>query len=124
MKLFVYGTLMRNHALHSNLGKAKFVSEEVLEGFEMHDLGAYPCILNTGNSEDKVYGEVYNIQAPQLRALDCVEGVPYLFKRIKVDINGEDVYAYEYSSRLGKPNNRIPSGKWEGVKYEDALHVF
>lgn len=74
--VFVYGTLKRggeNHALLANqrfLGTARTTS-----GYRLYGLDGYPGLLEDPQGPGEVSGEVWEVDASALRALDELEGV-------------------------------------------------
>ena len=61
--LFVYGTLRADvgHPLHALISKnAKNLGPAVFQG-RLFDFGAYPGVIDSSDSRDAVYGEVYHI---------------------------------------------------------------
>ncbi len=88
MKLFVYGTLLRGLELHSLLADCPYLGPAVTAGC-LYDLGEYPGLI-AGN--DRVSGEIYEVDAATLRRLDAVEGVvegdpaQSLYQRVAVSV--------------------------------------
>ena len=78
-KVFVYGTLMRGQANHDS-----FLEEDWYDGtgtacgFDMYDIGCYPGIIK-GNGD--VAGELYEVPAESIKALDELEGEGSLYLR-------------------------------------------
>ena len=80
MRLFVYGTLLRGERNHRHLAHARLVDAHVTQPrFTLLDLGAYPGLVASG--APAVHGEIYEVDAATLRALDRFEGHPNLFRR-------------------------------------------
>jgi gamma-glutamylcyclotransferase (GGCT)/AIG2-like uncharacterized protein YtfP len=76
-RLFVYGTLRRDMALHAHLTHlgAAFEAEGRVRG-ELFDLGRYPGARPAKGEENWVTGELFRLRQPEhdLRRLDEVEG--------------------------------------------------
>ncbi|MFM2441196.1 MAG: hypothetical protein RLZZ349_923 [Pseudomonadota bacterium] len=102
MKVFVYGTLL------NGMSRSKSLNNSVFEGLGMikanlYDLGSYPGIIE---SNESVYGEVYEIDSDTLFTLDQIEGFDSnypqhsLYIRKKVDVtllnDGSSLKAYTY----------------------------
>ena len=82
IRLFVYGTLKRGGALHRHMEDfGKFIGNNSLKGFKMVNIGWFPAIYETGNEEDVVHGETYEIDEDNLKVFDAVEGYPSLYNR-------------------------------------------
>ena len=112
-KLFVYGTLKRQHSRNSILSAASFIQEiQTLPLYTMINLGAFPGILDTGGSV--IYGEVYEVDNSVLEMCDLIEGHPNFYKRklVKLEI---DVRAEAYFLPKSRYNTYpvIESGLWK-----------
>lgn len=109
MKVFVYGTLKKGHGLHGYISRTEFISNDSVDGFEMYDLGAFPCIVQ---GEGTVHGEVYEIDGNTLHMLDRVEGYPSLYNRMQITTNnGHECHVY-YMEDKQNINNKIETGIW------------
>ena len=95
VKLFVYGTLKRNFALHSWMIKSnsKFLFIGRLEDYALYHEGI-PLIVREKKSS--VIGEVYEIDMDFLILLDVLEG-GYDREFEKIKIRNDFVYAYVYT---------------------------
>lgn len=118
MLIYVYGTLKKNFGANDLLQPARLVAEEVpIFGFKMYTNGSFPMVVNSENTKDKVFGEVWEIEEDILRRLDRYEGHPNLFTRdwipseqlgFNTDL-GVQMYYY----------NRLPGGvKVESGRFE------
>ncbi len=83
--LFVYGTLLSGYIPKGadpvvpppTLQKARNIGAAVLHGFELCDLGRYPCIVRGKDDEPKVHGELYELcEEADWPVLDAYEGIP------------------------------------------------
>lgn len=112
--VFVYGTLLRGEPNHDFLAPARLVRGARTEpSFELVSLGPFPAMVPGG--EAAVVGEVYEVDAETLAALDRLEGHPDFYRRewIRLEGGGE-VLAYMMAPArvLGRP--RISGGDWIG----------
>ncbi len=99
MKVFVYGTLLKGNSREHVLKDSHFLGLDELEGFQMFDLGYYPGIIAKQNN--KVKGEVYQINHQVLRELDIIEGVGQLYNRMTVNLkSGQQAYTYVYRNSI------------------------
>ena len=115
--VFVYGTLRKEGVNHRFLNGAEFCGFYDLEGYEMFNVGAFPCAV-PGNG--RIKGEVYECGSATLAKLDLLEGYygkgkVNLYNRVKVP---------RFSTREGKPCliylwggdldtfDKIESGDW------------
>jgi len=115
--VFVYGTLRRGGRLHGyHMRAAEFVGRGRVYGFGMYDLGSYPAAVPTTNATSTLVGEVYEVDAEGLAALDQVEGVPRFYGRSTVTVvldNGETCDAEVYSMpRPPRDSTRVAGGDW------------
>lgn len=85
--VFVYGTLKRGHHNHHVLGHSEFAGDGELYGsfFDMYD-GGFPYLIHRpeGSRGGFVTGEIYYVTDKNVMdALDRLEGVPHLYRRIE-----------------------------------------
>lgn len=109
--LFVYGTLKRGHRNHRLLADQEFVAEATtVPKYRVYDLGPYPGLARDGASGLAVSGEVFAVTECALAELDDFEGVPTLFVRERVEIDGYgEVWAYF--------TNAVPEGARSGDRW-------
>lgn len=104
MFVFVYGTLKRGHRNHHLLKDSKFECQAEIKGFELYDLGPYPAVIESGDLEDRVKGEIFEIDESALARLDELEEEGTLYKRIKTKaFSGtfeSEVFVYVYLQGL------------------------
>lgn len=110
-KIFVYGSLRRDGALHDYLTSSTFLSEKkTKKGFTLFSLGPFPAMVKSG--EGVVIGEVYEVNKLTLSILDQVEGHPDFYIRSPILLeDGEQVEAYllpeePYNCKI------VQSGDW------------
>ena len=114
MKLFVYGSLLSSEEHHWRLaGSTRLGACRTAAQYTLVDLGEYPALLCRGNTS--VCGEVYDVGAETLGALDAFEGHPLLFRRISIRImDGQRVLGYALGrTRLARDRPIIASGDWK-----------
>lgn len=118
-RIFVYGTLREDpdHDLYRVLARSStFVGDATVSG-RLYNLGTYPGLLLSDNSESRVRGEVYEflpeLEAQTLSLLDEYEGCgandqpPHEYRRELVGVrfpNGETARVWAYVL------NRDPAG--------------
>jgi gamma-glutamylaminecyclotransferase len=111
-RLFVYGTLRRGEENHHLLDAHVLLRTSRTEArFTLVSLGDFPAMIDGG--ETAVVGEVYEVDAITLAALDELEGHPDYYQRrpIRMD-DGEEVLAYLLLPSLLRGQPPIPSGDW------------
>jgi gamma-glutamylaminecyclotransferase len=111
-RIFVYGTLLRGERNHPLLAQARFLGEAITQpSFELANLGRYPAMVPGGDAA--IAGEVYEVDAVTLAALDALEEHPDYYRRTKVALaDGELVEAYLLDGELVRGRPRIPAGDW------------
>ncbi len=111
--VFVYGSLKRGQANHHQLAGSRFCGAAQLPGLALYDLGPFPMAIACNEPGAWLHGELFAVDATQLRALDRFEGAPRLYQRQRhVLSDGRPVWVY-----LGRPRQvrhvpLIPSGRW------------
>ena len=112
VRVFVYGTLRGGEANHALLAASRRVGEGRTEPrYTLVSLGAFPAMVQGGKTA--VVGEVYEVDAVTLAALDQLEGHPSFYRRRLIRLaDGDEVQAYLLSAQqvIGRP--LIPSGDW------------
>jgi gamma-glutamylaminecyclotransferase len=89
MKIFVYGTLMKGFGNNRLLEHSEFVGKAITKNkYTMRERGI--PFVNEHKETSKIYGEVYNVDKPTLRALDSLEGHPRWYYRKEIDLELED----------------------------------
>jgi gamma-glutamylaminecyclotransferase len=109
--LFVYGSLLRGERNHGRLEGARFLGPaRTLARYALYDLGAYPG-LTEGSSA--VEGELYEVDARQLAALDAFENHPRFYRRGPVVLAGggrAETYLLTRAQVAGRPV--VSLGSW------------
>lgn len=111
-RLFVYGTLLRGEANHGWLRGSRCLGAASTEpGFELANLGPYPAMVAAGRG--RVRGELYEVSAATLAALDELEEHPHLFERHVILLaDGEPAFAYLMPAPRAAGAPRIARGDW------------
>lgn len=111
MKIGVYGTLRKGMNNHVCLGDSKHVDTLRVPGWAMFTLGSFiPTIMYTGNTDDSVVLEVYDVVCPYtLKDLDALEGYVgegkdnwYERTAMYHDKDGDVVHAYTWQAHVIK----------------------
>tara|TARA_B100000029_G_scaffold492004_1_gene552791 strand:+ start:2433 stop:2897 length:465 start_codon:yes stop_codon:yes gene_type:complete len=118
--IFVYGALRQGMGLNSILATSKrHGTHKTLPKYTMYDLGAFPCIINKGNTS--IIGDLYEVTEDIVAKLDIIEGVPNLYKRGLIELDYDNVFevqAYFWSYqedddvRLLDSSYKVISGDW------------
>lgn len=117
MLVFVYGSLLAGLHNHHHLANARLVgADRTAATFQMVSLGAFPAIANVRTSGHSITGEVYEVNARTLRALDLLEGVASgLYDRTTTTLaSGRQAQVYTmHHARLAALNApRVEDGNW------------
>lgn len=108
--VFVYGTLMKGELHHSAMSQARFLrSAETRAEYELVQVDYYPAMLSGGTK--RVIGELYEVDAPTLQALDELEAVPHEFERQAISLaDGTEAFTYLMPRERAEGAAPIPSG--------------
>ncbi len=102
----VYGSLMSGMRNHNLLSDARFVGKGGFKG-SMYSLGAFPGVNLSG--EGLVSCEIWEVDDATLRHLDWLESHPDFYRRVRVDVAGQDCWVYEWPH---ENTLKIDSGDW------------
>lgn len=122
--LFVYGTLMAatHHPMAQRLAReSRLVGAATIRGW-LYDLGSYPALVQAGEGDGEVHGEVRSLSRPaaSLQWLDAYEGIvpgrecdyERVERRVRLE-NGSELTAWVYLYRAPVTGRRlIESGSW------------
>lgn len=122
--LFVYGTLMQGtNPMHQLLSAhSQFVCHGWITA-QLYQIRNYPGVLESGDSNDKVYGEVYRLTDPTvIQQLDDYEECsaafpePHEYRRKQLDVHISSAktlraWVYIYNHAVD-PKRRIISGRF------------
>jgi gamma-glutamylcyclotransferase (GGCT)/AIG2-like uncharacterized protein YtfP len=111
--LFFYGTLKRGELNNGLVAGQEYLGEAwTAPRYRVYDLGPYPGLVLDDSSGLAVAGELWAVDATCLAELDRFEGVPGLFIRAGVSIEGraDAVEAYLW-------NRPVPEGVAGGDRW-------
>jgi gamma-glutamylcyclotransferase (GGCT)/AIG2-like uncharacterized protein YtfP len=117
-KLFTYGTLMRDGCRHPVLADQTFLGPAVTKPlYVLYDFGEHPGMGRRETGGRAVHGELYEVAAERLKALDEMEGSPDLFRLEPVDLEGWDgtVFSYFYQPSSTAGLAVCESGRWQNA---------
>ena len=117
-RVFVYGSLLAGEPNHRVLARATLVAKARTEPrFALHDLGAFPAMVDGG--AHAVDGEVYEVDADTLAALDRLEGHPRFYRRAAIVLaDGSSADSYLLSSAQVEGHAVISTGCWRAQRKE------
>ena len=118
--IFVYGSLREGMGLNSVLTSSKrHGTHKSLPKYTMYDLGAFPCIVDKGNTS--IVGDLYEVTEDIVQHLDIIEGVPNLYERGLIELDYDNVFevqAYFWSydadddAKILNSSFEVSSGDW------------
>ncbi len=95
-KVFVYGTLKTGGAIRGLDGQpgAELVGDAVTTDskYSLFDLGSFPAVGIKGNN--KIKGEVWEVEDNVLAALDRIEGYPDFYDRKQISSSKGNTWIY------------------------------
>ncbi|MFO0759820.1 MAG: gamma-glutamylcyclotransferase [Byssovorax sp.] len=112
VRLFVYGTLLAGESNHALLSEARFAgSARTLPLYRLLDLGGHPALVEGGSAA--VVGEIYDVPAASLPALDALEGHPGWYRRTRITLaDGSTAETYLLPRDQAEAFPEIASGSW------------
>jgi gamma-glutamylcyclotransferase (GGCT)/AIG2-like uncharacterized protein YtfP len=116
MLLFVYGTLKSGQPANHHLSGAKLVGPAVTASkYRLYDMGWHPAMVRDDAQGLAVEGEVWDVPADLVPALDEYESVPEGFVRQKIELPAMagEVQAYLFARpvpRGARSGSRWPFG--------------
>ncbi|WP_408891614.1 gamma-glutamylcyclotransferase [Myxococcus faecalis] len=117
-RVFVYGTLLSGEPNHRLLRGARLIGPgRTRPRFTLHDYGPFPALASGGKHSIK--GEVYEVDALMLAALDRLEGHPRFYERTPIALDGAGcVEAYLLPKERLADRPIIESGCWRRHRKE------
>ena len=109
--VFVYGSLLSGERNHGRMAGARLLGPaRTLLRYALYHLGDYPGMTEGAQA---IEGELYDVDARLLAALDAFEGHPNYFRRRPVALEGggwAEGYLLTRAQVAGRPS--VPSGSW------------
>jgi len=114
IRVAVYGTLRHGEGNHMLLQNSRYLGTARVSGYRMHDFGPFPVVVETGEGEDEIVVEVYEVTEEVLGHLDLLEGHPRFYKREKARSLpiGERAWIYLQSHDKVSDLPTIERGDW------------
>lgn len=112
--VFVYGSLRQGMGNHRLLADSELLGTDLIDGWSMVSLGAYPAIYRDEKNEVGIVGEVYRCNELTFRRLDQLEGYPNFYDRCQVETAYGDAWVYYFkdSDRAGRHLTKVVAGDW------------
>jgi gamma-glutamylaminecyclotransferase len=116
MLLFFYGTLKSGGSANHFLAGARLVGPAVTAPkYRLYDMGWHPAMVRDDANGVAVEGEVWDVPATMIPALDDYESEPEGFVRKWIEVSGivGEVQAYLYAKPV--PPDRPSAKSWPYV---------
>ena len=111
MLVAVYGTLKKGFGNHRIIEHCEYIGSDLLEGFDLYDLGPFPGV-NKG--DNKVFVEIYQVEDKDTKiALDRLEGYPDLYTKDTVQTHFGLATIYIYNQQLRDNDLLLKDGFWK-----------
>jgi len=95
-KVFVYGTLKKGNSIRglTMFQGADFVADATTKNatFGLYDLGSFPAV--GVNGDNKIAGEVWEVDKETFDMLDRIEGYPTFYNRVEVETSAGNAWMY------------------------------
>lgn len=119
IRVFVYGTLKKDHPNHHLLEDSEFLGRCKIEDrkVRMVSLGGFPGVIGTQEKPTPVYGEVYRVTPGVLDSMDVLEGHPDFYRRVKIATPYKNAWVYLLSDRYGE-YPAVDEGCWRPTDEE------
>jgi gamma-glutamylcyclotransferase (GGCT)/AIG2-like uncharacterized protein YtfP len=116
-RVFVYGSLLAGESNHGLLAGAQLVGPAALPaGYALYDLGDFPGLIVAAGGAP-IVGEVYEVDAATLAALDELEDHPAYYVRSPIrlaDGGHAETYLLTAAQVAGAP--LVASGDWRAYR--------
>lgn len=129
IRIFVYGTLKRGFSnYYKYLSDAIYEGESELTGYIMRAIYSIPIVHPTTEQVYSIYTERFLINNDILTALDILESVPTMYRRVSIqDQEGREGFMYispqdtltgkSFETFIKRHSSQIiTNGRWEGRK--------
>ena len=107
--VFVYGTLRRGGSNNFRMEACKWLGPAGVNG-HLYEVDWYPALVLDDNAAE-VVGDLYEVPADQLDALDAFEGSEYKRVRAMVQTAEDKAWIWEWN-RPTEGLEAIPDGDW------------
>lgn len=109
-RVAVYGSLKQGYHNHPLLEGYPCQNTDVIQGWDMVDLGSFPGIFK---GDGEIHVEIYEVDDSGMGRLDMLEGYPTFYNRTQVDTSEGKAWIYY----LNNPSRYDDCAKVEGGKW-------
>lgn len=103
-----YGTLRKGNYNHDRFPGVQYSETKRIKGFDLFDLGPYPCVIK--NPEGEITVDILEVTPETKRKIDFMEiGAGYDINIIEIDEKKCTIYTYENKPRYA---TKINSGDY------------
>lgn len=108
-----YGTLRKGHYNHNRFD-VTYIGTTTVEGFQLWDLGPYPCVVRTDSNEDVLTVDILEVDEENYKYITGMEiGARYNVEMIEVEYNGQIYECTIYTFKVAPAYARqIESGNY------------
>jgi gamma-glutamylcyclotransferase (GGCT)/AIG2-like uncharacterized protein YtfP len=105
---------MKSHEL---LADQQFIANVCTEPrYRLYDCGPYPALVEDADGGESIKGELWHVDSAALPRLDAFEGVPTLFQRRAIEIQGVPGATFAYFYVLDFSRLRLCGNEWPPAK--------
>lgn len=126
--IWVYGSLRKEEYNNYLLKGCEYLGRGIVRGYKMFSFGNYPFVVPTGNDDDKIFVEGYEVDERINRRIEMIELCAGYYKAevdVKIEYGGiieGNIYAMEV---IYRNYGEVPNGDWVKSKkerYESMTH--
>jgi gamma-glutamylcyclotransferase (GGCT)/AIG2-like uncharacterized protein YtfP len=110
-KIACYGTLKQGHYNHKYFARhLTLISEQEIEGFQMFNLGHYPCVVRTNNPEDKITVQLMDCDKQGFDKITEMElNAGYVIEKVMIGDTIANIFTFTNTPAHAR---RIETGNW------------
>jgi gamma-glutamylcyclotransferase (GGCT)/AIG2-like uncharacterized protein YtfP len=110
-KIVAYGTLRKGfYNFNRFLPDIEYLYSTTIKGYDMYNLGSYPCIVENENSEQDIVVDIVEVTEDAYKWITAMEeGAGYETKTITINNEHLTIYVYPNIPRF---SNKIQTGDW------------
>lgn len=86
---------------------------KVVSGYKLYSLGPYPCAIFTGDDDDKLTVDIFDVSQEQQYRIHQMElGAGYDYEEVSIDGTMYGIYLYPKEAAERLKDRNVPSGDW------------
>lgn len=122
--MWVYGSLRREEFNNYILKGSEYLGRGIVRGYKMYSLGSYPFVVSTGNPNDKIFVEGFEVDRNLANSVANLEySAGYHIDNVDIEIElGSVIEGKIFAMEIIHRNcGEIKSGDWTKSKSERYL---